>query len=86
MQKWNINSAPNDRSVPRMYVQDVKNHVPNSNIPKSQSSFKESGALQKPAIVPKNVRPQVVYFAKRKDVNVVNLLKLYKSVEKTGNK
>lgn len=32
--KWNIDSAPDD-SVPRMYVQDVKNYVPESTIPQS---------------------------------------------------
>ncbi len=32
--KWNIDSAPDD-SVPRMYVQDVKNYVPEHTIPQS---------------------------------------------------
>lgn len=33
--KWNINSAPNDASIPRMYVQDVPNNVPITNVPQT---------------------------------------------------
>lgn len=33
--KWNINHSPDDASIPRMYVQDVPNNVPTSNIPQT---------------------------------------------------
>ena len=33
--KWNIDSYPNDASIPRMYVQDVPNNVPTSNVPQT---------------------------------------------------
>lgn len=31
--KWNMNHSPDDASIPRMYVQDVPNHVPANTIP-----------------------------------------------------
>ena len=41
--KWNMNPASNDSSVPRMYVQDVKNnHVPNTMLSQDEIGVKSS--------------------------------------------
>ena len=36
--KWNIDSYPDDASIPRMYVQDVPNNVPTTTIPQPEQS------------------------------------------------
>ena len=38
--KWNIDSYPDDASIPRMYVQDVPNNVPATTIPQIMINVK----------------------------------------------
>ena len=42
--KWNINSAPDNASIPRMYVQDVGNNVPTTTISQPEQNVKQEVA------------------------------------------
>ena len=68
--KWNLDSPPDDAAVavPRMYVQDVQNQVPNASIaskekpvnPSSVDASKVSAVLQSAAKPPGGSSPEAL--------------------------
>ena len=56
--KWNIDSYPNDASIPRMYVQDVPNNVPTFNIPQTPPVVNGQNEKITTKAVPVPIAPQ----------------------------